>query len=203
MSMAHVHPETQEITATIAVVGPARSGKSTVLRCIFDRLSPERRGALVPSGSGPAAGPLFDWLPLDLGVLGGWHVHVHLYAIPLVAHSDATRRVVLADADGVLFVADSQASRLEDDVVALRALRDQLATRPDAGSDPVRIYLYNKRDLPAEMLLSAAALDEAINPEGEPSFECDALRGLGVLEALHASVSLVMRRLVPRSGAGT
>ncbi len=199
--MAHVHAETQEITATIAVVGPARSGKSTVLRCIFDRMSAERRGALTPSGSGPATGPLLDWLPLDLGLLSGWHVHVHLYAIPLVAHSDATRRVVLADADGVLFVADSQASRLEDNVMALRALRDQLAARPDASSDPVRVYLHNKRDLPAEMLLSAAALDEAINPESEPSFECDALRGRGVLEALHASVTLVMRRLVPRAGA--
>src|SRR5512140_3380575 len=135
--MAHLHPETQEITATIAVVGPARAGKSTVLRCIFDRMSAERRGAIAPGGAGPAAGPLLDWLPLDLGLLRGWHVHVHLYAIPLVAHSDATRRVVLADADGVLFVADSQASRLEDDVVALRALRDQLAARPDASRDPV------------------------------------------------------------------
>lgn len=199
--MAHVHAETQEITTTIAIVGPARSGKSAVLRCIFDRITPERRGALAPTGTGLAAGPLLDWLPLDLGLLGGWRVRVHLYAIPLVAHSDATRRVVLADADGVLFVADSQASRLEENVVALRVLGDQLAARPDEGTGPVRIYLHNKRDLPAELLLSPAALDEAINPEGAPSFECDSLRGVGVLEALHASVTLVMRRLVPRPGA--
>jgi hypothetical protein len=198
--MAHVHPETQEITATFAIVGPARSGKSAVLRCIFDRIAPERRGALAPSGVGPAAGPLLDWLPLDLGTLGGWRVRVHLFAIPMVADSDATRRVVLADADGVLFVADSQASRLEDNVLAVRALREQLGARADAAQDPVLIFLHNKRDLPAELLLSPAALDETINPEGVPSFECDALRGQGVLEALHASVTLVMRRLVPRSG---
>lgn len=199
--MAHVHSEMREITATFAIVGPARSGKSAVLRCVFDRIAPERRGALAPSGIGPAAGPLLDWLPLDLGTLSGWRVHVHLYAIPMVAHSDATRRVVLADADGVLFVADSQASRLEDNVFALRALREQLDARPDPGRDPVLVYLHNKRDLPPELLLSPAALDEAINPEGEPSFECDALRGQGVLEALHASVTMVMRRLVPRTGA--
>ena len=199
--MAHVHAETREITATFAIVGPARSGKSAVLRCVFDRIAPERRGALAPSGTGPAAGPLLDWLPLDLGLLGGWRVHVHLYAIPLVAHSDATRRVVLADADGVLFVSDSQASRLEDNVVALRDLRDQLAARPDTGRAPVMVYLHNKQDLPAELLLSPTALDEAINPDGAPSFASDALRGLGVLEALHASVTLVMRRLVPRSGS--
>ncbi len=107
--------------------------------------------------------------------------------------------MVLADADGVLFVADSQASRLEDNVFALRALREQLTAHPESGRDPVLVYLHNKRDLPPELLLDAAALDEAINPEGEPSFECDALRGHGVLEALHASVTLVMRRLVPRN----
>lgn len=201
--MAHWHTEAKEITATFAIVGPARSGKSSVLRCVFDRIAPARRGVLAPSGTGPAAGPLLDWLPLDLGQLGGWHVQVHLYAIPLVAHADATRRVVLTDADGVLFVTDSQASRLEDNVVALRDLREQLAARPAPGLAPMMVYLHNKRDLPAELLLSAAALDEAINPEGAPSFECDALRGVGVLEALHASVTLVMRRLVPRAGAAS
>ena len=201
--MAHVHAGTRDITATFAIVGPSRSGKSAVLRCIFDRIAPERRGSLAPSGSGPAAGPLLDWLPLDLGMLGGWRVHVHLYAIPLVAHADATRRVVLADADGVLFVSDSQASRLEDDVLAFRGLREQLPARPDTGAEPVLVFLHNKRDLPPELLLSQAALDEAINPEGAPSFECDALRGVGVLEALHASVTLVMRRLVPRPGTAS
>ncbi len=84
--MAHVHPEAHEITATFAIVGPARSGKSAVLRCVFDRIAPERRGAMAPSGTGPAAGPLLDWLPLDLGTISGWHVRVHLYAIPMVAH---------------------------------------------------------------------------------------------------------------------
>jgi mutual gliding-motility protein MglA len=201
--MAHVHAESKEVTATFAVVGAARAGKSAILRCIFDRIAPERRGALAPSGDGPAAGPLMDWLPLDLGRLGGWNVHVHLYAIPMVAHADATRRVVLADADGVLFVSDSQASRLEDNVVALRSLRDQLAERPDPAHDPVTVFLHNKRDLPTELLLTATALDEALNPEGAASFECDALRGLGVLEALHAGVTLVMRRLVPARPAAS
>ena len=190
--------QAKQITATFAIVGPPRSGKSAVLRCVFDRIAPERRGSLAPSGTGPSAGPLLDWLPLDLGMIGGWLVHVHLYAIPLVAHSDATRRVVLADADGVLFVSDSQASRLEDNVIAVRSLHEQSAARPDTAQEPSLVYLHNKRDLPPELLLSQAALDEAINPEGAPSFECDALRGVGVLEALHASVTLVMRRLVPR-----
>ncbi len=199
--MAHLRHDAKEITATFVVVGPARAGKSTVLRCIFDRISPERRGAQAPSGEGPSAGALMDWLPLDLGLLGGWHVHVHLYAIPLLAHGDATRRVVLADADGVLFVADSQGSRLEDNVFAVRALQEQLAERPDGAPDPVTVYLHNKRDLPTELLLSTTALDEALNPAGAPSFAGDALRGIGVLEALHASVTMVMRRLVPRRGA--
>ena len=201
--MAHLRHEAKEITATFVVVGPARAGKSTVLRCIFDRISPERRGAEAPSGEGPSAGALMDWLPLDLGLLGGWHIRVHLYALPLVAHADSTRRVVLADADGVLFVADSQGSRLEDNVVALRALQQQLAERPDGSPDPVQVYLYNKRDLPTELLLTASALEEALNPSGAPSFECDALRGPGVLEALHASVTLAMRRLVPPRSAST
>lgn len=199
--MAHVQPETREITATIAVVGAARAGKRAVLRCVVERIPAERRGGTDPDDPGHDSGPLLAWLPLELGRLGGWQVRVNLYAVPLVAHADATRRLVLADADGVLFVADAQASRLEDNVVALRALRQQLDARAERPHEPVMIHLHNKRDLPVELLLAPGALDEALNPEGAPSFECAALRGEGVLEALHACVTLVMRRLVPAGGA--
>ena len=62
------------------------------------------------------------------------------------------------------------------------------------------VLLYNKQDLPAEMILTPDALGEALNFRGAPSFACDALRGVGVLEALHSGVTRMMRRLAPAQG---
>lgn len=195
--MARIIGDRHEITATLVVFGAARAGKSSVLRCVHDRVAPARVGQLVPLGSPPSGVPLLDWLPLDLGIIGGWQARVNLYGIPAECHADATRRLVLSDADGILFVADSQASRLGENIEALRALQSQLLDRDGDVRDVPLVFLYNKQDLPAELILTPDALGEALNFRGAPSYACDALRGVGVLEALHSGVSRMMRRLAP------
>lgn len=200
--MARVHMERQELSATMVVFGAARTGKSSILRCIHDRVAPERVQA-ASLGAPPGGLPLLDWLPLDLGVVAGWRTRVHLYAVPSDRIGDATRRLVLADTDGVLFAADSQASRLAENVDALRALRDQLLDRVGDARELPMVFMYTKQDLPGELILTRDALDEALNFRGAPSFRCDALRGNGVLESLHAGVTRMIRRLAvatPRGG---
>ena len=200
--MARLNAERRELSATVVVYGAPKAGKTTILHCIRDRVTPERRGGFAPFGSDAGVAPLLDWLPLDLGVISGWRARVDLYAIPDQRHADATRRLILADADGVLFAADAQASRLGENLAALQSLRDNLDDHDGRSRNPPVVFLYTKRDLPAELLLAPAELNAALNPRGNPAFACSALRGEGVLEALHAVITLVMRQLAPAPGKG-
>lgn len=193
--MARMVADRRELTATLVVYGAAKSGKTSILHCVQDRVAPDRRSNLSPFGSDRAMAPLLDWLPLELGVIGGWHVRVHLYAIPDQRHADATRRLVLADADGVLLAADAQASRLADNQSALRSLRDNLHDHDGRVRDVPMVLAYTKSDLPAELLLPRELLNRELNPTAVPDFACSALRGDGVLEALHALVTLTMRSI--------
>ena len=188
--MAWLLADRRELTATLVLYGPPRAGKSTVLQCIHDRVAPERR---LNADNGQSVA-LLDWLAIDVGNVGGWRTRVHLYAVPGHERADATRRVLLGDADGILFVADAQAGRLADNVAARDALATELAG--DDLSPPI-VFMHAKRDLPGELLIDPAALDEALHAAGAPSFGCDALRGVGVLDALHEAIVLAMRNLAP------
>ena len=143
------------------------------------------------------ADPLLDWLALDLGNIGGWRVHVDMFAVAGARSYDATRRLLLADADGLLLLADSQAARLDDNATAFRSLTEQLVDREGAVRDLPKVYCWTKQDLPEELILAPGALGAALNPHGAPAYPAAVLRGEGVLEALHALVTLVMRRLAP------
>lgn len=200
--MARLDAEGRELTVTVVVYGAPKAGKTTILHCIQDRVTPQRRGGFAPFGSDAGVAPLLDWLPLDLGVISGWHARVDLYAIPDQRHADATRRLILADADGVLFAADAQAVRLGENITALRSLRDNLDDQDGRPRDVPMVLLYTKLDLPSELLLGQAALTQALNPNAKPEFACSALRGEGVLEALHAVITLVMRQLAPAREPG-
>jgi signal recognition particle receptor subunit beta len=196
--MARIDQDRHDLTMTIAIYGAPKSGKTSVLHCIRERVAADRHGDLAPLGSDSGAAALLDWLPLELGVISGWNARVHLYAIPDQRHADATRRVILADADGVLFAADSQAVRLSENLVAFTALRDNLLDAVGEPRDVPLVFLYTKQDLPPELLLSRTALDQQLNPDEAMSFAVSALKGDGVLEALHATISMAMRRLVRR-----
>ena len=193
--MARLAQEQQLLTATLLVVGPRGAGKTSLLRTIRERVPVSRHR---DGGSGAAlSDPLLDWLALDLGTIGGWRVHVDLFAVAGTRSYDATRRLLLADADGLLLLADSQAARLDDNATAFRGLTEQLIDREGAVRDVPRVFCWTKQDLPEELILTPAAMGAALNPHGAPAFAVSVLRGEGVLEALHAVVTLVMRRLAP------
>lgn len=193
--MARLVHDQRLLTATLLVVGARGAGKTSLLRTVRERVPASRHR----DGSGGTAlsDPLLDWLALDLGTIGGWRVHVDLFAVAGTRSYDATRRVLLADADGLLLLADSQAARLDDNATAFRSLTEQLIDREGAVRDVPRVFCWTKQDLPEELILSPAALGAALNPHGAPAFPVAVLRGEGVLEALHTVVTLVMRRLVP------
>src|SRR5688572_3161326 len=137
----------------------------------------------------------FDFLPLDLGTISGFTTKFQLYTVPGQVYYQTTRKLVLQGADGVVFVADSQARQLDENIESLQDLHANLA---EHGLDPRSIPLvlqYNKQDLPGDLILGTPELDDALNFRDAPSFAADALHGPGVFETLRGISELVLKRL--------
>jgi signal recognition particle receptor subunit beta len=137
----------------------------------------------------------FDFLPLDLGSISGFATKFQLYTVPGQSYYASTRRLVLQGADGVVFVADSQARRLDDNVESLQDMQTNLLEQGvDVRQVPI-VFQYNKQDLPGDLILTPAELDEALNFRAVQSFGADALHGGGVFETLKTISESVLRRL--------
>jgi signal recognition particle receptor subunit beta len=198
--MARINAAERTIAATLIVAGPRQAGKTALLRTLTRRVPPARLRA--GTGQDAALDPLLDWVSLHLGRIGGWDVAVDLYAVSGSPRFEHTRRLLLAEADGLLMVADAQAVRLDDNLATLRGLREELLDREGAPRDVPMVFCWSKADLPEELRVAPAALTAALNARGAPAFEASLLRGDGILEALHALVTLVLRRLGPGRVAG-
>ncbi|HTG53556.1 MAG TPA: GTPase domain-containing protein, partial [Gemmatimonadaceae bacterium] len=122
---------------------------------------------------------------------------------PGQVYYQTTRKLVLQGADGVVFVADSQARQLQENVESLQDLHANLAEHGvDTRGVPL-VLQYNKQDLPPDMILGVPALEDALNFRGVPSFAGDALHGTGVFETLRGISELVLRRLSAAAPAGS
>ena len=193
--MSLVNYATREITCKIVYYGPGRSGKTTNLHYIYGQVPGDRKGQMVSLATQTDRTLFFDFLPIDLGTISGFTTRFQLYTVPGQVYYQTTRKLVLQGADGVVFVADSQARQLEENIESMQDLHANLAEQGvDARTMPLVIQ-YNKQDLPPEMITPVAELDEALNFRGVPSFPADALHGPGVFETLRGISELVLRKL--------
>jgi signal recognition particle receptor subunit beta len=190
-----VNYATREITCKLVYYGPGRAGKTTNLHYIHGQLPPERRGQLISLATQTDRTLFFDFLPLDLGTISGFTTRFQLYTVPGQSYYAATRKLVLQGADGVVFVADSQARQLGENVESLQDLHVNLAEQGvDARTLPL-VMQYNKQDLPRDLILDVPELQDALNFRDVPHFAADALHGLGVFETLRCVAEQVLRRL--------
>jgi hypothetical protein len=135
----------------------------------------------------------FDFLPLDLGTVRGFRTRFHLYTVPGQVFYEASRRLILKGADGVVFVADSQDERLDANLETLDNLREHLKDHNlDFTTIPYVLQL-NKRDLPN--VLPVAELQKHLGVKGEPSVEAVAVTGQGVFDTLKEVAKLVLADL--------
>ncbi|MBI4539016.1 MAG: GTPase domain-containing protein, partial [Gemmatimonadetes bacterium] len=134
-----------------------------------------------------------------LGSISGFTTKFQLYTVPGQVYYNATRKLVLQGADGLVFVADSQRRQAEENMESLRNLHENLLEQDmDIRQIPL-VFQYNKRDLPD--ILPVQVLEEELNFRGAPSFEAAAVTGVGVFDTLRAASELVLRRLQKRVGA--
>lgn len=199
--MSLVNFTSREITCKIVYYGPGRSGKTTNLQYIYGNVPEERRGKMVSLATTTERTLFFDFLPLDLGSISGFTTRFQLYTVPGQIYYAATRKLVLQGADGVVFVVDSQARQLDENIDSLRDLQENLVGEGvDIRTLPI-VLQYNKQDLPKDLILTQEELDQAINFRGYPSFTADALGGKGVFETLKRVSEEVLRRLAAEGPA--
>lgn len=193
--MSLVNFTTREITCKIVYYGPGRSGKTTNLQYIYGRVPDDRRGRMVSLATQTDRTLFFDFLPLELGSISGFTTRFQLYTVPGQVYYNATRKLVLQGADGLVFVADSQARQLDENIESLQNLQANLLEQGvDVRATPL-VFQYNKQDLPSDLILTPAELDEALNFWAVPSFSADALNGSGVFETLKGVSERVLRKL--------
>ena len=199
--MSLVNYATREITCKIVYYGPGRSGKTTNLHYIYGQVPEDRKGKMVSLATQTDRTLFFDFLPLDLGQISGFTTKFQLYTVPGQVYYQTTRKLVLQGADGVVFVGDSQARQLDENIESMQDLHANLAEQGiDARTIPL-VLQYNKQDLPSDLILSVPELEDALNFWAVPHFAADALHGHGVFETLRGISELVLKKLSAGAGA--
>jgi len=198
--MSLVNFTTREITCKIVYYGPGRSGKTTNLQYIYGRVPEDRRGRMVSLATQTDRTLFFDFLPIELGAISGFATRFQLYTVPGQVYYNATRKLVLQGADGVVFVADSQARQLDENLESLQNLQANLLEQGVDVRDVPTVLQYNKQDLPSDLILVPDELDEQLNFRDVPSFAAAAVTGKGVFETLRGISERVLRRLSEEHG---
>lgn len=185
-----IHWKNRELSLNIVYYGPALSGKTTNLETIHARTNPTMRSDLFTLNTHEERTIFFDFIQLEMAAIGGLKPRFGLYTVPGQSYYRATREAVLRRADGIVFVADSQASRLVDNRASWQDMEEGLARLGRRLADYPLVVQFNKRDLPDA--LPVDRLKNALGIGALPCFEAIAVHGRGVPETLHAIMRLTL-----------
>ena len=199
--MVVFNPLKKEIDLKIVYYGPAACGKTTNLQSVHISLNPKQRGELVSLATKDDRTLFFDFLPVELGSIKGFKTRFHIYTVPGQVFYTLTRRAVLTGVDGIIFVADSQDGKMEENLESMNDLKDNLKYyNKDLGSVPF-VMQYNKRDL--ENVLSLEEMGSQLNTLEVPSFVASAINGKGVMETLTVCCKMVLKQIQDKSKYAT
>jgi len=191
----------RQIKIKIVYYGPAVGGKTTCLQYIHRVTDPQRRTKLYSLNTAADRTLFFDLLSLNLGRIRDFRLALQVYTVPGQVQYDATRRTVLAGADGVVFVADSQVSQREANLESLENLWINMAAIGlDRKSVPV-VLQYNKRDL--DPIQTVEEMGAALNADKNAAFQTVAISGEGILEAFTAIGEKTLASVADKLGVGT
>ena len=192
--MSIINYASREIQFKIVYYGPALCGKTTNLAYIHQRISPQNRGDLVSLATAADRTLFFDFLPLNAVVIKGFVTKFQLYTVPGQVIYNATRQLVLRSVDGVVFVADSQWEKMEENVESFKNLADNLARQNVAIDDMPCVLQYNKRDLPNVAPLNY--MEYVLNNRQKrlQSFESISSTGQNVFATLNAVSQILLHK---------
>jgi mutual gliding-motility protein MglA len=200
--MPVVNPLARELVFKVVYYGPGLGGKTTTLQHIHATAKPEHRGKMVSLATPVDRTLYFDFLPIRVPHVRGMGVRLQLFTVPGQVHYNATRKLVLTGADGIVMVFDSQRAREDANLETLENLKDNLNAHGKSLAEVPHVVQYNKRDL--YDVTPIEELERTLNRHSAPSFATTATSGEGVYEALEAITRQVMEdfdRRVPESRA--
>src|ERR1700741_5338939 len=192
--MSIINYASREIQFKIVYYGPALCGKTTNLSYIHQRINPANRGDLVSLATAADRTLFFDFLPLNAVVIKGFVTKFQLYTVPGQVIYNATRQLVLRSTDGLVFVADSQWEKMEENVESWKNLCDNLELQNMSIDDTPCVLEYNKRDLPN---IAPVNYMEYVLNNGKrrlQSFEVISSTGQNVFAALNAVSQMLLHK---------
>jgi len=196
--MAVFNVRNRIIECKIVYYGPGRSGKTTNLEYVFKAGKRYTNSDMVSINTKGDRTLFFDFLPIGLGKIRGCDVKVQLYTVPGQAKYSSTRKLVLKNVDGIVFVADSLEIRRKENFLSLKDLQQNLAEQNMSIVKIPLVIQYNKRDLGEEGLpiMPIELMERDLNSKLKvPSFEASAVKGKGVGDTLKECMILTLRHL--------
>ncbi len=194
--MAYLSHNKKEIRAKIVYYGPGLSGKTSNVEYIFTKMRSDHRGDLVNLSTKERT-LFFDFLPVELGNIKGYRTSFHIFTVPGQVFYNETRKAVLNDVDGLVFVADSQRKMRDENQRSLKNLEENLAAYGYKLSEIPHVFQYNKRDMPD--IMTVEELHTLLNKTGAPFFEAVATEGTGILNTLKLISKMVLKKLASSS----
>jgi mutual gliding-motility protein MglA len=191
--MVLINKAINEVTVKLVYYGPGLCGKTTNLEKIYGNPKLDNKGKMISMSTETDRTLFFDFMPMELGTIGGQKVRVQLYTVPGQVFYDATRKLVLRGADGVVFVADSQSSMRDSNIDSLENLKTNLRINRIDPQKVALVFQYNKRDLPN--VDPVETMNEYLNPNGAPAVEASAITGQGVTATLRQAVGRILDNL--------
>jgi signal recognition particle receptor subunit beta len=199
--MALINQATKEIQLKIVYYGPPQGGKTTNLEKVHAEVeaAPEAKGKLTSLATNSDRTLFFDFLPLETTVIRGFKTKFQLFTVPGQVIYNTTRQLVLRGVDGLVFVADSQYDKMEENVQTFANMIQNLETLNQSLDNIPYVIQYNKRDLPNAAPVNY--LDFLLNNRDVqvPSFASSAVKGEGVFETLNMITRMLLHKLLTES----
>jgi signal recognition particle receptor subunit beta len=180
--MSFINYNKKEIHCKVVYYGPSLSGKTTNMQWIYKQLQEVQKSELFTLPTDTERTLFFDFLPLEIGKINGYNVRFHLYTVPGQVVYEASRRLILKGLDGVIFVADSQKERMEENKRSFEGLKTNLERQGYNYKTLPIVMQYNKQDLSTALSLKDLRLE--LNQDTFPDFTAQAHEGIGVFESL-------------------
>ncbi len=197
--MAFVNPKKKEVQVKIVYYGPGRGGKTTNLEYIYKKFRQRIKTEMVTIKTHGDRTLFFDFLPFDIGKVNGYDIKIQLYTVPGQVKYNATRRLVLRGADGIVFVADAMEVRREKNMLSIKNLQENLANYKKSIFKIPIVLQYNKMDLAEQgiPLLALKTLNEDLNDKlRTPSYEASALVGTNVVATMKKIISMTISSII-------
>jgi signal recognition particle receptor subunit beta len=191
--MAVIDIKARQINCKLVYYGTGFGGKTTNLRHIHKKTNPKQRGQLLSLETESERTLFFDFFPMAAGKFMGFDLRFSFYTVPGQSFYNLTRKTILKDVDGIVFVSDSDPDRQDANIDSYQNLGENLAEFKIELAQFPHVIQYNKRDLP--QVMPVELMRREINVNGVPDFEAEAMNGKGVFETLREVSKLTTERV--------